>query len=114
VADFVGEGAFLPAAVTPEGLLQFELGAGRTREPYAPGAQLEVLLRPDDVLHDDASPIKARVVKKAFRGAQFLYTLALPSGREVLSLVPSHHDHAEGEAIGIRIEIDHLIAFPAA
>jgi iron(III) transport system ATP-binding protein len=29
----------------------------------------------------------------------------------VLSLVPSHHNHAIGEKIGIRLEIDHLVAF---
>ena len=31
----------------------------------------------------------------------------------VLAAVPSHHDHAIGEAIGIRLEIDHVVAFPA-
>jgi iron(III) transport system ATP-binding protein len=25
--------------------------------------------------------------------------------------VPSHHNHAIGEKIGIRLEIDHLVAF---
>jgi len=24
----------------------------------------------------------------------------------------AHHDHAVGESIGIRLEIDHLVAFP--
>jgi len=43
-----------------------------------------------------------------------LYTLALPSGQQLLSLVPSHHDHAIGEAIGIRVELDHQICFPTA
>jgi iron(III) transport system ATP-binding protein len=47
-----------------------------------------------------------------FRGADFLYTLELPSGRRVLSLVPSHHDHAEGELIGIRLATDHVVTFP--
>ncbi|MGQ5524309.1 ABC transporter ATP-binding protein [Chitinimonas sp. PSY-7] len=113
VADFVGEGAFLPATVTVPGELEFELGRHICRATLdsTPGQVLQVLLRPDDVLHDDDSSLKARVVKKAFRGAQFLYTLALPSGSTVLSLVPSHHDHAIGESIGIRLEIDHLIAF---
>ena len=56
-------------------------------------------------------PIKARVLGKAFRGAEFLYTLGLPSGQSLLSLVASHHNHRVGEDIGIRLEIDHLIAF---
>ena len=48
---------------------------------------------------------------KAFRGAEFLYTLRLASGATVLSLVPSHHNHAVGERIGIRLELDHVVAF---
>jgi iron(III) transport system ATP-binding protein len=53
------------------------------------------------------------VVRKAFRGAEFIYTLKLPSGAEVLALVPSHHDHAIGERIGIKLGADHVVTFPA-
>ena len=84
----------------------------RCRPRCANGALVDVLSRPDDILHDDASPMRAQVVHKAFRGAEFLYTLQLPSGERVLSLVPSHHDHAIGEPIGIRLDMDHLVAFP--
>jgi iron(III) transport system ATP-binding protein len=41
-----------------------------------------------------------------------LYTLKLPSGAKVLSLVPSHHNHEIGQKIGIKLEIDHVVAFP--
>ncbi len=117
VADFIGEGVFLPAVVTAAGDIEFSADPQLGHRPCwpvcqaRPGQAVQVLLRPDDILHDDTSPMQARVVKKAFRGAQFLYTLSLPSGQTVLSLVPSHHDHAIGEAIGIRLEIDHVIAF---
>jgi iron(III) transport system ATP-binding protein len=73
---------------------------------------VDVLLRADDVIHDDNSPLKAEVIRKAFRGAEFLYTLKLPSGQQLLALVPSHHDHALGEQIGIRLEADHVVTFP--
>jgi iron(III) transport system ATP-binding protein len=73
---------------------------------------VEVLLRPDDIIHDDASPLLAQVEHKAFRGADILYTLRLPGGNRVLSLVPSHHNHAIGEWIGIRLEVDHVVVFP--
>jgi iron(III) transport system ATP-binding protein len=63
------------------------------------------------VIHDDASELRAEVCQRAFRGAEFLYTLKLPSGAPLLSLVPSHHNHAVGERIGIRIEPDHVVAF---
>jgi iron(III) transport system ATP-binding protein len=82
--------------------------------PVVEGSSVDLLLRPDDIMHDDESPWQAEVAKKTFRGADFLYTLTLASGTRVLSLVPSHHDHALGERIGIRLAIDHVVAFPVA
>ena len=75
------------------------------------GCLADILLRPDDVIHDDAAATKAEVTHKAFRGAEILYTLKLESGRKVLALVPSHHNHALGEKIGIRLDVDHVVAF---
>jgi iron(III) transport system ATP-binding protein len=114
VADFIGQGVFLPGTVLDETSIKLELGVLRGDLPsgWPQGAIVDVLLRPDDILHDDASPLQAQVLLKAFRGAEFLYTLQLPGGGRVLSLVPSHHNHAIGEKIGIRLEIDHLVAFP--
>jgi len=114
VADFIGQGMFLPAKVIDTNRIRLELGTFTTDLPpdVAVGDAVEVLLRPDDILHDDASPMKVEVLHKAFRGAQFLYTLRLPGGGRALSLVPSHHNHAIGEKIGIRLEIDHLVVFP--
>jgi len=120
VADFVGEGTFVPGRVNATGAVELELGvlSGRTEFVKGTGGRasslVEVLLRPDDVVHDDASAIRAQVLKKAFRGAQILYTLRLSSGAEVLSLVPSHHDHTPGEWIGVRLAADHVIVFPRA
>lgn len=120
VADFVGQGAFLPGRVAGGQSIEMELGAVRSPQPIRctehgsdcdHGCAVDVLLRPDDVVHDDASPVTAEVVGKAFRGAEFLYTLRLPSGATVLSLVPSHHNHAVGERIGIRLELDHVVAY---
>ena len=112
VADFVGQGVFLPGTVLPEARIRLELGVFQANtSDWLQGTEVDVLLRPDDILHDDASPLQAQVLHKAFRGAQFLYTLQLPAGGRVLSLVPSHHNHAIGEKIGIRLEIDHLVAF---
>ena len=111
VADFVGQGVFLPARVLNSRELEIELGVLARNAPADEGSTLEVLLRPDDVIHDDAAPTRAEVLHKAFRGAEILYTLRLDSGRKVLALVPSHHNHALGERIGIRLDIDHVVAF---
>ena len=100
--------------MTATDCIALELGELRAPLPraFAPGMQVDVLLRPDDIIHDDSSPLLARVLHKAFRGAQFLYTLQLEGGGQLLSLVPSHHNHAIGEKIGVRLEIDHVVAFP--
>ncbi len=123
VADFVGQGVFLPGKIVDRHHVEIELGVlpGALRWDSGPdngamevGTEISVLLRPDDVMHDDASTMQAEVVAKAFRGAEFMYTLRLASGALVLSLVPSHHNHAIGERIGIRLELDHVVAFPAS
>ena len=113
VADFIGEGVFLDGTVLSTTEVATELGvlSGSVPHGMAPQAQVSVLVRPDDIIHDDNSGQTAMVQDRVFRGAEYLYTLALPSGARILSLVPSHHDHAIGEEIGIRPEIDHLVVF---
>ena len=111
VADFIGQGVFLPGQKTGNGL-QIELAHIVLPEDQLPASEhFDVLIRPDDIIHDNASPMQAKVVRKAFRGADFLYTLELDSGVQVLALVPSHHNHAIGEPIGIKLELDHVITF---
>jgi iron(III) transport system ATP-binding protein len=120
IADFVGQGVFLPGTVRNPHQVEIELGLLNGEIPHqceigcdacGKGCHVEVLLRPDDIIHDDASALQAEVVHKAFRGAEILYTLKLASGRKVLALVPSHHNHALGESIGIRLDVDHVVAF---
>ncbi len=117
VAGFVGQGTMLPATVAADGMLETVFGRLPQRDSHVaffPGARAQVLLRPDDIIHDDASPLTARVVNRSFRGADFLYTLELDGGERLVSLVPSHHDHPHGERIGIRLDVEHIVAFPAA
>jgi iron(III) transport system ATP-binding protein len=113
VAEFVGEGCFVPGEANEDGTVQIELGRLAPTEPLEHGEStvVDVLLRPDDIVHEDDSPQTATVLRKAFRGAAILYTLGLPSGRRVLALVPSHHNHRIGERIGIRLEADHVVVF---
>jgi iron(III) transport system ATP-binding protein len=62
-------------------------------------------------VHDDDAPRRGRIVDRVFHGANFLYTLELASGRRVLALVPSHHDHRIGESIGVRLDTEHVVTF---
>lgn len=113
VADFIGQGVFIDGRVLEDGRVETELALleGVLPSGVRAGDRVNVLVRPDDIIHDDCSARTAIIKGRVFRGASYLYTLELPSGAEVLSLVHSHHDHAVGEDFGIRLEIAHSIVF---
>lgn len=113
VADFIGQGVIIPATVESQHSVRTELGCieGILPPDIKTGATVDVLIRPDDVIHDDNTSETAIVVDKSFRGADFLYYLRMDSGIEVLCLAPSHHNHQINERIGIRLNVDHLVTF---
>jgi iron(III) transport system ATP-binding protein len=119
VADFIGHGVFAPSSITRKGnqvTLQTPLGplSETTESPWPQtfaNGQCDVLLRADDIVHDDNAPVKAEIIRKAFRGSEFLYTLRLKDGQMLMAHVPSHHDHKLGEWIGIKAEVDHVVTF---
>lgn len=119
VAEFIGHGVFAPAVirqVKQQVVVQTPLGdlvdVAECPLPCAySGGACDVLLRADDIVHDDDAPVKAEIIRKAFRGSEFLYTLRLASGDTVMAHVPSHHDHKIGERIGIRAQVDHVVTF---
>ncbi|MDX1253597.1 MAG: TOBE domain-containing protein, partial [Gammaproteobacteria bacterium] len=114
VADFIGQGIFLKGTLLAPDSVETEVGIirGDRAYPWVTGSPVDVLLRPDDIVPATESPLRGEVTNKAFKGASIMYTLRLDSGSQVLALFPSHHDHAIGESVGIRIDADHLIAFP--
>ena len=119
VANFIGHGVFTPATITNlngQMLVQTPLGnlddVAECPLPSAfAGGQCDVLLRADDIVHDDDASTKAEILRKSFRGSEFLYTLRLANGQVVMALVPSHHDHKIGEWIGIKVQVDHVVTF---
>lgn len=115
VADFIGRGVLVPGTVLAAGQVETNLGifAPRNSNVMALGTKVDVLIRPDDIVHDDHSAVTATVIEKTFRGSHILYQLKLQSGEQVQCLALSHHNHAIGENIGIRLELDHLVLFPA-
>lgn len=119
VAEFIGHGVFTPATLREEnGQVVVHTAVGDLTDvsecplpcTFASG-ECDVLLRADDIVHDDHAPVKAEIIRKAFRGSEFLYTLRLKTGETVMAHVPSHHDHTVGEWIGIRAEVDHVVTF---
>ncbi len=113
VADFIGQGRFIPGTLIDPETLDTPVGRvqGNRAFVWPIGTEVDVLLRPDDVIPDPLGPLSGKVVNKAFKGAEILYTLRLANGLEVLSLFPSHDDHPQGAQVRIRIAATHLVAF---
>lgn len=113
IADFIGQGSLISGAVCDCQAVHTELGLLKARLPFGvqTGEQVSVLVRPDDILHDDSSDWQLEVISRAFRGSHFLFTLKLPSGEKVLCMSQSHHDHPVGSKIGIKLEMDHAVVF---
>ena len=115
VANFIGRGSFLPGvSISPE-QVNTELGviSGNRAYQWPIGAEVEVLLRPDDIQigHHFDDAINVTISHKLFTGSSTLYRLVLASGTELEVIVPSHHDYAIGQQVCARLHVDHLIAF---
>jgi iron(III) transport system ATP-binding protein len=114
VADFIGHGVFIDGIVVDDNKIKTSLAPleGKVPDGCKSGCKVKILVRPDDILHDDCSPRTALIVARSFQGANYLYTLELEDGTQLFSLVHSHHNHEIGEKLGITLEIDDLVIFP--
>ncbi|MCS6844430.1 MAG: ABC transporter ATP-binding protein [Caldilineales bacterium] len=117
VAEFLGAADFLPAMVTPDGLAS-EIGLLPAAHPLRPGLEVDVLVRPHDlVLESDAESDRSLpgwgVVDAAeFGGERWLYRVRLPSGRTVRSLMPHTAVFPLGSPVRVALIADHgLVAF---
>ena len=113
VADFIGEGKFLSAVVVDDRTVKTVLGLHQSSvaHDYYPDDRVDLLIRPEDMLHDDNSAISGEIFYKSFRGSHFLYHVRLPNGEAILCFADSHHNHAMGERIGVTPNVEHLVLF---
>ena len=118
VINFLNRGILIPAKVTGENSLENEdLGTikGNFIKHYPKGSEVQLLLQPEDLEHDDKSNLKLEVVDRKFRGTNFIYTLKTLSNLLIPVFVHSHHihQHEVDEKFGIKrpIYIDHLVCF---
>ncbi len=113
VANFIGRGALLPGTMIAPDCIQTELGEirGDRAYPWEKNQKVEVLIRPDDVVFEENSALRASVVDKVFAGSSTLYRLKLASDRKIEILAPSHQDYMVNSNVGIHLAADHLIAF---
>jgi iron(III) transport system ATP-binding protein len=118
VVNFLNRGILIPAKVTGENSLESnDLGTitGDFIKHYPKGSEVQLLLQPEDLEHDDQSNLKLEVVDRKFRGTNFIYTLKTVSNKLIPVFVHSHHihQHEVDEKFGIKrpINIDHIVCF---
>ena len=118
VVNFLNRGILIPAKVTGENSLENDdLGTikGNFIKHYPKGADVQLLLQPEDLEHDDKSNLKLEVVDRKFRGTNFIYTLKTMNNQLIPVFVHSHHEHQHKikDKFGIKrpIYIDHLVCF---
>jgi iron(III) transport system ATP-binding protein len=118
VVNFLNRGILIPAKVTGENSLENQdLGTikGNFIKHYPKGSEVQLLLQPEDLEHDDRSNLKLEVVDRKFRGTNFIYTLKTNNNLLIPVFVHSHHRHQHqvDERFGIKrpISIDHIVCF---
>ena len=118
VVNFLNRGILIPAKVTGENSLESaDLGTitGNFIKHYPKGSNVQLLIQPEDLEHDDQSNLKLEVVDRKFRGTNFIYTLKTQSNKLIPVFVHSHHihQHEVDEKFGIKrpINIDHIVCF---
>jgi len=118
VVNFLNRGILIPAKVTGENSLEnIDLGIikGNFIKHYPKGSNVQLLLQPEDLEHDDKSNLKLEVIDRKFRGTNFIYTLKTKNELHVPVFVHSHHvhQHEVDEKFGIKrpIYIDHIVCF---
>lgn len=114
VAEFAGQGAFLAGKVLADGQVRTVVGELSSEKPLnlQADADVDVLLRPEDVVPDLEGPIATRVLERIFTGANILYRLGLTNGEHLTCLTGSHFDLAVGRECRVQIAAKHLVVFP--
>ena len=113
VADFIGDGAFIDAVVTGEGKLSSRLAELELENmgSLKSGDNVDILVRPEDVIYDETSNIRAKIIRRSYKGAEILYTLSLENKTKVLASFSSHSYFSVGDDIGIKFQFNHVVVF---
>ena len=118
VANFFNKGTFVTAKVISKNELSHTiLGKikGNFVHPHEKGKSVKLLIQPEDLVHNDKSKLKFKIIDKRFQGTNFIYFLKVSEKETLPVLVHSHHEHQHKikDKFGIKrpIYIDHLVCF---
>jgi iron(III) transport system ATP-binding protein len=110
VADFVGQADFIPGTIE-NGTVQTEIGTFPNQAGYPRGAQVVVMIRPDDIHIVPTDKSFAHILARQFHGSENLYTIGLPSGRVVHSSEPSTTVYPVGTPVELQVNATHTVLF---
>ena len=103
VAQFVGDGALVPAQAIAGGQWQTALGLLPAGHPHYQTAQgVQVLLRPEHVTVVEKG-VRAKVRERTFRGSHFVFELELPDGQAVMAKVSLNALYGACESVQIAL-----------
>ena len=113
VAEFIGEGSIFSGVVVSKDTIETDLGKikGVLPESLTKMANVEVLIRPENVVLSDMNEIQAVVKARYFRGSGFLYNLKTINGHELFSLIPGKDKLSLDQVVGLRLKIEKPIVF---
>ena len=115
IAEFVGLGAMLKGTIVNATTVNTALGQIRLpvdMQRFRPKQQVQVFVRPEDIVHTSASRRKAEVLEAMFRGPTTLYRLRTEQTyEEFYAITPSFIRYRAGERFGLTLAMEELIVF---
>ncbi|GAB2803826.1 ABC transporter ATP-binding protein [Halomonas shantousis] len=113
VARFIGQGDFLPGIMDAQGGVATELGTIATTraQGFTPGTEVEVLLRPENIVWDSLGSLQGTIETCCFNGATIRYRIRLPSSRQFEVIIDSRHPFMPGDRLSLRLDICQPVMF---
>ncbi len=103
VARFLELADFVPARSTEAGL-ETEIGVVCTDPPVAVGTEVALMVRPQNIDIRPCESGKGKIVARTFRGSNYLYNIALPSGVVVHTLQRYSAPYQCGASVEVSLE----------
>jgi iron(III) transport system ATP-binding protein len=110
VADFVGEADFIDGVIRNR-VIETEIGSFANKTELKEGTNVQLMIRPDDIVFNLDENGGAVVENRQFKGEENLYHLRLDSGKILHSSRPSTLLMADGTRVGIKATPMHIVVF---
>ncbi|MQF70040.1 ABC transporter ATP-binding protein [SAR202 cluster bacterium AD-804-J14_MRT_500m] len=110
VARFVGLADFL-SVFFKDGLPWTEAGPLPLNQIPTSQADLEVMVRPEDVRFHLSDMGKGRIISRVFKGPYTMYNIVLDSGESVRSLTSNRLHHTPGTRVDVSLQPQNKVSY---